>query len=172
VRSAAALFDYQAHPDHIEAMTFVSPSSGNRVSRMWQLPTTHAELVERRQALEAWAALTCGMLGRSPDHVASCISGMYMGVNVFERSDPKRAAAVRAYFEYARDHDLYLTYVIISPQADRSKSAGEQSEEFLVAGVCDEDHEGITIRGAKMLGTGCPLANEIFVGAIQPLKPG
>ena len=153
-------------------MTFVSPTSGNRVNRMWQLPTSHAELVERRQALEAWAELTCGMLGRSPDHVASCVSGMYMGLDLFERHDPRRAAAVRDYYEYARDNDLYLTYVIISPQADRSKSAGEQSDEFLVAGVCDEDQEGITIRGAKMLGTGCPLANEVFVGAIQPLKPG
>src|SRR5262245_4597788 len=153
-------------------MTFVSPTSGERVNRMWQLPTSHAELVERRQALESWAELSCGMLGRSPDHVASCVAGMYMGLDLFERHDPKRAAAVRDYFAYARDNDLYLTYVIISPQADRSKGAGEQADEFLVAGVCDEDSQGITIRGAKMLGTGCPIANEVFVGAIQPLKPG
>lgn len=172
IQSAASLFEYQAQPQNLERMTFTSPTTGDRVSRMWQLPTTHAELVERRQALEAWAELTCGMLGRSPDHVASCVSGMYMGLDLFERHDPKRAAAVRDYFEYARDHDLYLTYVIISPQADRGKGASEQSDEFLVAGVCDEDREGITIRGAKMLGTGCPMANEVFVGAIQPLKPG
>ena len=172
VASAARLFDFQAQPEHIEKMTFVSPRTGDRVSRMWQLPTSLADLLQRRHALEAWAELTCGMLGRSPDHVASCISGLYMGLDLFEKNNPARAAAVRDYYEYARDHDLYLTYVIISPQADRSKGAGEQSEEFLVAGVCDEDREGITIRGAKMLGTGCPLANEIFVGAIQPLKPG
>jgi 4-hydroxyphenylacetate 3-monooxygenase len=172
VRSAARLYDYQAQPENVEKMTFVSPKSGERVSRMWQLPTTLAELVERRQALEAWAELSCGMLGRSPDHVASCISGMYMGIDLFERHSAARASAVRDYYEYARDNDLYLTYVIISPQADRGKGAGEQAEEFLVAGVCDEDAEGITVRGAKMLGTGCPLANEVFVGAIQPLKAG
>ncbi len=172
IASAASLFEYQAQPQNLERMTFTSPRSGDRVSRMWQLPTSHAELVERREALEAWAELTCGMLGRSPDHVASCVSGMYMGLDLFERHNPRRAAAVRDYYEYARDNDLYLTYVIISPQADRGKGAGEQSEEFLVAGVCDEDQQGITVRGAKMLGTGCPLANEVFVGAIQPLKAG
>jgi len=172
IASAASLFDYQAQPQHLEKMTFVSPKSGDRVSRMWQLPTSLSELVERRHALEAWAELTCGMLGRSPDHVASCISGMYMGLDLFERHSAARASAVRDYYEYARDNDLYLTYVIISPQADRSKGAGEQSDDFLVAGVCDEDQQGITIRGAKMLGTGCPLANEVFVGAIQPLRPG
>src|SRR5262249_62036343 len=124
---------------HREMVGFSAPPSGARASRMWQLPRWLAELVERRRALEAWAELTCGMLGRSPDHVASCIAGMYMGLDLFERSSPKRASAVRDYFEYARDRDLYLTYVIISPQADRGKDAGQQSDEFLVAGVCDED---------------------------------
>ncbi len=172
VRSAANLFDFQAQPAHVERMTFASPRTGDRVSRMWQLPTSHAELVERRWALEAWAETSCGMLGRSPDHVASCLSGMYMGLDLFEKHGRKYAAALSEYYQYARDNDLYLTYVIISPQADRGKGAGEQSDEFLVAGVCDEDSQGITIRGAKMLGTGCPMANEVLVAAIQPLKPG
>ena len=172
IASAARLYEYQAQPQNLERMTFTSPKSGDHVSRMWQLPTSLGELVERRQALEAWAELTCGMLGRSPDHVASCISGMYMGIDVFERYSSSRAAALQGYYEYARDKDLYLTYAIISPQADRSKEAGEQSDPFLVAGVCDEDSQGVTIRGAKMLATGCPMANEVFVGSIQPLKPG
>jgi 4-hydroxyphenylacetate 3-monooxygenase len=172
VRSAADLYDFQAAPEHIESMTFVSPRTGSRVSRIWQLPTSRAELVERRQALEAWAELSCGMLGRSPDHVASVVSGMYMGLDQFEAYDMRRASAVREYYEYARDNDLYLTYVIVNPQADRSKGASEQADEFLACGVCDEDAQGITLRGAKMLGTATPLANELLVGAIQPLKAG
>ena len=54
-------------------------------------------------------------MGRSPDHVASCVSGMYMGIDVFEAFDPKRAQALRDYDEYPRDNDLFLTYVIINP---------------------------------------------------------
>ena len=118
------LYDYQAQPENLEKMTFASPKSGDRVSRMWQLPTSQAELVERRQALEAWAELTCGMLGRSPDHVASCISGMYMGLDLFERHSAAPAAAVRDYYEYARDNDLYLTYVIISPAGRPQQERG------------------------------------------------
>jgi 4-hydroxyphenylacetate 3-monooxygenase len=171
VRSAASLFDYQASPDNAERMTFVPAGGDNRVSRMWQLPTSHGELVERRKALESWAELTCGFLGRSPDHVASCISGMVMGLDVFDRYDAKRAKALWDYYEYARDRDLYLTYVIVNPQADRGKDAGQQAE-GLVAAVVDEDAEGITIKGAKMLGTAAPMANEVFVASIQPLKPG
>ena len=93
IASAAHLYEYQAQPRNLAQMTFTSPKSGDQVSRMWQLPTSLGELVERRQALEAWAELTCGMLGRSPDHVASCISGMYMGIDVFERYSPSCAEA-------------------------------------------------------------------------------
>src|SRR5205823_11580664 len=67
--------------------------------------------------------------------------------------------------------DLYLTYVIINPQADRSKDWGEQVSD-LVARIVDEDPAGITIRGAKMLGTSAIMANEVFVANLQPLKPG
>ena len=111
-------------------------------------------------------------MGRAPDHVASCISGMYMGLDVFEAYDGARAKALAGYYRYARDHDLYLTYVIINPQADRSKSASRQQDEFLTAGVVDRDASGITVRGAKMLATGGIMANEVLVTCIQPLQPG
>jgi 4-hydroxyphenylacetate 3-monooxygenase len=172
IQSAAALYDYQAEPTNMDRMTFVSPRTGDRVSRMWQLPECYGELVERRKALEAWADLSCGFLGRSPDHVASALSGMYMGLELFQHHGAKYGKALSDYYEYARDKDLYLTYVIVNPQADRSKSAAEQEDEFLVAGVVDEDQEGITIKGAKMLATGCPMANEVMVASIQPLKAG
>jgi 4-hydroxyphenylacetate 3-monooxygenase len=172
VRSVAALYDYQAAPENLKKMTFRSPTTGRAVNRMWQLPTSYHELLERRAALEAWASLSCGFLGRSPDHVASVLSGMYMGLDLFRAHGERYARALSDYYEYARDNDLYLTYAIISPQADRSKGIGDQAVEFISAGVVDEDSEGITLQGAKMLVTGCPMANEVMVAAIQPLKPG
>ena len=61
--------------------------------------------------------------------------------------------------------------MIINPQAERAKDWGEQAED-LVAQIVDEDAGGITIRGAKMLGTCSIMANEVFVANLQPLKPG
>lgn len=169
--SAAKLFDFANDPAHRELMTFET-ETGGRANRIWQLPASYAELVARRQALEAWAGTHGGYLGRAPDHVASCISGLYMGLDVFKAYDPKRAAALEAYYRYARDHDLYLTYVIINPQADRSKSAAGQADPYLTAGIVDRDSEGLTIRGAKMLATGGVVANEVFVTTIVPMQPG
>lgn len=172
VASACGLYDHQAAPANLEKMTFVSPTSGKRVNRLWELPRTRRELVDRRGALEAWAEATCGMIGRSPDHVGSSLAGMYMGRKVFEKHDPKRAKVLCDYFEYARDNDLYLSYVIINPQADRSKTTSDQPGEDLVARVVDEDSAGITIRGAKMLGTSTIFANEIMVSGFMGLQAG
>lgn len=71
-----------------------------------------------------------------------------IGIDVFRRHGAARAKALLDYFDYASRNDLFLTYVIINPQADRSKAWGEQEEE-LVARLVDEDTGGITVRGAK-----------------------
>ena len=171
VASVGGLFDFAGAAENRDLMTFATPAGGH-ANRIWQLPASYGDLVERRQALEAWNGLHAGFLGRAPDHVASCISGMVMGLDVFEAYDPARARALADYYAYARDNDLYLTYVIINPQADRSRSAHQQKDAFLTTGVVDQDSEGITVRGAKMLATGGIMADEVLVTCIQPLQPG
>src|SRR6202021_630278 len=51
VRSAAALYDYQAAPENLKKMTFRSPTTGNAVNRMCQLPTSNPGVLERGPAL-------------------------------------------------------------------------------------------------------------------------
>ena len=167
VRSAAALYDYQSAPENLEAMTFESPTSGERVNRCWQLPESYDELVTRRRAMERWAECTLGYMGRSPDHVASSLAGMMMRLDLFRAHGEDRANALSDYYRYARDNDLFVTYVITNPQG----WTGEH-DEFLVAGIYDEDSTGVTIKGAKTLGTSSILANEVLCTTIQPLNPG
>jgi 4-hydroxyphenylacetate 3-monooxygenase len=171
VHSAAALYDFQAKPENLEFMTFRPNGSNRRVNRAWQMPRSYDEMVARRKAMQAWAAQSCGYFGRSPDHLASSLVGQRMGLDVFHKHSPDRAKALADYFDYASKSDLFLTYVIINPQAQRGKDWGEQDED-LVARIVDEDAGGVTIRGAKMLGTSSIMANEVFVANLQPLKPG
>ena len=175
-RNAAAtvgrLYDFQAEPANAELMTFPVAGKNLRAKRAWQLPRSYSELVERRKAITAWSELHCGFMGRSPDHVASCIAAMAMGRELFEEHGKGRGKAIWDYYEYARDNDLYLAYVIIDPQGDRSKATGEQQDEFLTAAICDEDSEGITVKGAKMLGTSAIFANEVLVASLRPVREG
>jgi 4-hydroxyphenylacetate 3-monooxygenase len=171
VKSAGALYDFQAQPENLELMTFMPEGSNRRVNRAWQMPRNYEEMVQRRKALQAWARLSYGFMGRSPDHVASALVGQRMGIDIFRKHSPDRAKALMDYFDYATKNDIFLTYVIINPQAERAKDWGEQADD-LVARIVDEDSGGITIRGAKMLGTSSIMANEVLVANLQPLKPG
>ncbi len=172
IKTAAGLYDYSAEAENIEAMTFVSPTSGGRVSLAWQLPKSYEELVKRRKALEKIAAYTYGWIGRTPDHVASTLSAMVMGIDLFRSHGQKRAAALEEYFRWARDNDIWCAYAIVPPQNDKPTDPGEPRLDFVNAGVCDEDEIGITIKGARLLATGVPMAQELLVAAVEPLRPG
>ena len=170
-RTVAHLYDLQS--DDPERMTFRSPTSGGQVGRHWQLPRSPEDLALRRQAMTLWARASCGFFGRSPDHIPTSVCGMLMDLQRFRQSDPTRANALQGWFEYARDRDLYVTYTIINPQSNQSKGPADQGfENHPGLRIVDEDGQGITVRGAKMLGTGAVMANEVFVANIGPLRPG
>src|SRR5262245_56399396 len=58
IRTVGELYDFVATPENCQLMTFESPgSAGERVNRIWQLPKSYGDLVERRHALEAWSEL-------------------------------------------------------------------------------------------------------------------
>ena len=170
-RTIAGLYDFQAA--NPELTTFVSPTSGKRVNKCWRLPRSYDDLVDGRKALAALARTHFGFMGRSPDHIAYSVCGQVMGIEIFKRASEERAKAIESYFEFARDNDLYIASAFVNPQADRSKATSELQEDAdLALAVVDEDSQGVTVRGAKMLGTACAIANEALISHIQPLKPG
>lgn len=106
------------------------------------------------------------------DH-AQCFAGLDLELQPMQDGSPGLWRSDRqVQGSEATRQDWFLTYVIINPQADRSKAWGEQAEADLSARIVDEDAGGITIRGGKMLGTSSIMANEVLVANLQPLKPG
>ncbi len=125
IRTVAGLYDYQK--DNFEKMTFLT-KSGNRIGRYWEFPTTAQKLIERGQIAYDWAMQGAGWIGRSPDHVSSALVGMMTHIDVFESYSQERADALRNYFAHVSEKDLYLTYALVNPQGDRSKTPGEHSQ--------------------------------------------
>jgi 4-hydroxyphenylacetate 3-monooxygenase len=95
-----------------------------------------------------------------------------MGIEEFEAYNPARANALREYYRFATDNDLFLTYVIINPLADRSRNVNDPANAAITAHISDQNSQGITVTGAKMLGTSAIMANEVLVTSIQPLRAG
>jgi 4-hydroxyphenylacetate 3-monooxygenase len=172
-RSIANLFDIAADPSLRERMTFRSPKTGEPVWRAFQIPKSHADLKARRLFSETWAEATFGLMGRTPDHVASFFTGYAATPQVLAAGgNQKFADNVVAFYEFMRDNFIYASYAIVPPQIDRSKPAHKQSDPTLYAGVVKERDDGIVIAGAQQLATGGPMSDYIHLSCIHPLQPG
>jgi 4-hydroxyphenylacetate 3-monooxygenase len=172
VRSVARLYDVARDPSHRDTMTFPWPGTGERANVAYLIPRSAADLAHRRHGLRLWAEQTFGLMGRTPDHVASFLTGFAAAPHVFARAGKEYAENVLRFHRYAAEHDIYAAYTIVPPQIDRSKPAHQQADPHLYAGVKSERDDGIIITGAQMLGTGAALADWIHLSSIVPLRPG
>ena len=105
-RSVARLYDIAAAPEMRDRMTFPSPKTGGPVLRAFQIPRNHVDLRARRLFSETWAEATFGLMGRSPDHVASFFTGYAAVPNVFAVGGQNLADNVVAFYEFIRDNHL------------------------------------------------------------------
>ncbi len=162
-RTYAKLFDMQHDPAHQDALTYLSPTTGDRVGASFLVPRTLADLEHRRAATQTWAEYTNGFLGRTGDYMNSALTALAAAEKWFAQADPKYAENIRNYYEYARENDLLATHTLIPPQVNRSVSGSEQLGGQLSARIVEERPDGIVIHGARMLATIAPIADELLV---------
>jgi len=163
---------YDAARDPARDMARSDPEKGARFNKVFLIPRTREDLAERRLALTQWAKLTHGLVGRGPEHVGGFLAGFASAPEVFARADRRFGENVTRFYRKLLAEDLFVTYVIIPPQVDRSKTAQGQEEKFLQVGVCGERDGGIVVRGAQMLGTSAAVSDVLLVSCITPLKAG
>jgi 4-hydroxyphenylacetate 3-monooxygenase len=168
--SLAHLYDMQHDPALRDAMTYISPTSGERVGMSFLEPKTIDDLRRRSTMSQLWARYTGGMMGRTPDYMNSSYMALHAASSYFSANRPQFAENVRRYYEYIRENDLCLTHTLINPQANRSVGASQQSDPFLAAGVVRETDNGLIVRGCRMLATLAPLSEEITVFPSTVLK--
>src|SRR5207245_10491894 len=117
------------------------------------------------------ADLTLGMFGRSPDHVASFVTGMAMKPDALPAPCAQADNLLR-YYRHLRDNDIYVVYAVLPPQAARNPEFYQrQNLPVTTLRVVREEDDGVIISGMKMLATGAVYANEICIGNVLPLAP-
>jgi 4-hydroxyphenylacetate 3-monooxygenase len=164
VRTFAELYDLQ-HDDALrDVLTYESPTTGERVGISFLVPRTPEDLERRRAGFKAWADHTLGFVGRTGDYLNSALMALSEAGEWFAEADPRFADNIRAYYEHVRENDLLTTHTLIPPQANRAAGPGQQVDgRALGAHVVDRDDNGIVIRGARMLATIGPIADELLV---------
>jgi 4-hydroxyphenylacetate 3-monooxygenase len=164
VRSYAQLFDLQHDPELRDVLTYESPTSGERVGTSFLVPRAPGDLERRRAGFKAWADHSLGFLGRTGDYLNSSLMALSEASDWFAQADPRFGENIRAYYERVREQDLLTTHTLIPPQANRAVGPGQQVDgRALGAHVVSQDDNGIVIRGARMLATIGPIADELLV---------
>ena len=164
VKSLARLYDMQHDPEQVDGMTYVSPTTGDRVGLSFITPRTTDDLERRREMMTRWARASCGMMGRTPDFLNTSVMAMAAAGDYFAQNRPEFKDNMERYYEHVREHDLVLTHTLINLQRSRSPQATPLEDETDVAlSVVRETDAGIVVSGARVLATLGPLADEIAV---------
>jgi 4-hydroxyphenylacetate 3-monooxygenase len=168
-KTVAALYDMKAEPANQAAMTF--EEDGGRHSIYFLRARTRDDLQRRMVGHRRIAEMTHGLFGRSPDHVASFVTGMAMKLDELKAPHgfPEN---LLAYYKHIRDNDIYVVYAVVPPQAARNPEFyARQNLPIPTLRVLREDDDGVVISGMKMLATGAIFANEVWIGNVIPLAP-
>lgn len=162
-RAIASLYDQQNAPALRDTMTFARPGDGERLGMSFIVPRTRDELEGRRAMMLNWARTTCGMMGRSPDFMNVTFSAWNAAADYFGRGQPAFADNMRRYYDHISRGDLVLTHSLINLQRSRDVSGMFNLQEGTALQVVKESSAGLTVRGARVLATLGPLADEIAV---------
>ena len=113
-----------------------------------------------RDAIAAWARLTYGWLGRSPDYKAAFLATL--GANA-EFYAPYQDNA-RRWYRYSQERVPFINHAIIHPPVDRNMAPGAPGGPTdIYAHVTKETDAGIHVTGAKVVATGSALTHFTFV---------
>ena len=168
-QTVAGIYDLKGDPAHRDTMTY--EEDGGRHSIYFLKPKTREDLQKRSDGHRRIAEFTYGMFGRSPDHVASFVTGMAMKPDALPKPHAF-ADNLQKYYRHIRDNDIYVVYAVVPPQAARNPEFYHKKNiPVPTLRVVREDDDGVVISGMKMLATGALYANEIWIGNVIPLAP-
>ena len=167
----AEVFDL--HHEHAEVCLMPDPETGEPIPVSHMIPRSREDLARRGKALRQVAEYSMGLMGRTPDYMNVTYAGFAgrpdeWGLNGNEAG----AERLIAYQKFLRRGDISLTHTIVQPTVDKATGdAPAPGNVHALHKVADTEH-GIVVRGARVLATLAPFADELAVYPAAPLPEG
>jgi 4-hydroxyphenylacetate 3-monooxygenase oxygenase component len=170
-KEMAVIFDLQHQA--AEDCLLADPETGEPINVSHMIPHSIADIQHRHRCLRRIAEHTVGVMGRTPDYMNVTYAGFAGCAHEWaEHGNENGAAFLVEYQKFLRRKDICLTHTLIHPTIDKSKDETPGAEnEVILHKVCDTSH-GIIVRGARILATLAPFADEIAVYPGRPLPEG
>jgi 4-hydroxyphenylacetate 3-monooxygenase len=142
----AQFYDFQNLREQSDIMSFETPE-GDRAGMAFLEAASKSDLHKKARAYAAWAHVTCGTMGRSPDYMNTCIASVYGARHKLAQIDANLARRAKSLYLDLRAKDLCLTHTF------------GQNTERRPFKVVSETKKGITVSGARGIASLAPYAN-------------
>jgi 4-hydroxyphenylacetate 3-monooxygenase len=170
-KGLAEVFDlqYEAPDDCL----IPDPETGEAINVSHMIPRSTDDIARRHRGLRRIAEHTVGIMGRTPDYMNVTYAGFAGCWDEWaEHGNEAGAARQVEYQKYLRRLDICLTHTLIHPTIDKARDETPgQENDVILRKVADSEH-GIVVRGARILATLAPFADELAVYPGRPLPQG
>jgi 4-hydroxyphenylacetate 3-monooxygenase len=157
----AGFMDRQFDPTYADRITY--EENGRRYAMSFLVPRSAADVARRGAAFYEWATWSNGMFGRTPDYKNASLMAFASGADFLAEGRPEFADNMRRYYAYARDHDQVLTHTLVNPTFNHAQAKEGKYSDQVALHVVKETDAGIVVKGARLLATLGPHADEIEV---------
>lgn len=159
IRMVARLYDALHSGEHAEVLTCPTDTGNGGVTMpFFRVARSMEDVLADRDAIAAWARMTYGWMGRSPDYKAAFLGTLSTTKELYS---PFHANTERWYRE-SQEKVLYWNHALINPPVDRQLAVEEVGDVFMK--VEKETDGGLIVSGAKVVATGSAIANYNFIG--------
>jgi 4-hydroxyphenylacetate 3-monooxygenase len=167
VRMIARLYDALHDPATKDILTTETDTgSGGYTHKFYKASRNVEEMVGARDAIAAWARITYGWIGRSPDYKAAFLATLGANSAFY---DPFEENAKR-WYKKVQEEVSYVNHAIVNPPVDRDRPLDEVKDVYMH--VTKETDGGLVVSGAKVVATTSSLTHFNFIannGAL-PIK--
>ena len=157
--SVAKLYDALHDAKSKETLTTATDTgSGGYTHRFFKAARSREELMRQRDAIAAWARITYGWMGRSPDYKAAFLNTLGANAEFYG----KFADNARAWHVRGQEAVLYVNHALVNPPIDRAKPVEQVKDVYIT--IQKETDAGIYVSGAKVVATNSALTHYNFLG--------
>src|SRR5438132_2141105 len=157
--SVAKLYDALHDANTKDVLTTATDTgSGGYTHKFFKAARSREEVVAQRDAIAAWARITYGWMGRSPDYKAAFLNTLGANAEFYG----KFAANARAWHKRAQEAVLYLNHALVNPPIDRNKPLEQVKDVYIT--IQKATDAGIYVSGAKVVATNSALTHYTFLG--------
>ncbi len=171
-RHSAIEFDLSSDPALSELTLATLDTTGETVSRYYQLPRSSEDLLKRRELIEYGSELGLSMPLFVKAIGSDCLNALHVVCDALDRdTGTEYSKRVADYRTFCATEDMAIAGAITDVKGDRSKRPSEQAHPDYYVRIVERQENGIVVRGAKTNITAAPYTNEFIALPTRAMGP-